>query len=122
MKKYTWSESKNDELWQHDCFDTVEECIKDAKENYDYKVGETIAVGITEPFVVSIDGSDVLERLEENAYEECGEASEGWLNTPYENIEKLSERLTECVNEWLKETDQEPSFYHIHSIRIETII
>ena len=120
MEKYTWNES-DDELWQHDCFDTVEECIKDAKENYDYKVGETITVGITEPFVVSVDGSDVLERLEENAYEECGEASERWLDYPYKDIEKLSKRLTECVNEWLKETNQEPGFYHIHSIRIETI-
>ena len=121
MKKYTWSESENDELWSHGLFDTVKECIKDAKENYDYKIGETIAVGITEPFVVNVDGSDILERLEEDAYEECGEASEGWLSCPYKDIEKLSERLTECVNEWLKETNQEPSFYHIHSISIETI-
>lgn len=119
MKKYTWNESEKDELWHHDCFDTVEECIKDAKENYGYKAGETIAVGITEPFVVSIDARDVLERLEEDAYEECGEASEGWLD--YKNIGKLSEKLTECVNEWLKETNQEPGFYRIHSISIETI-
>lgn len=121
MKKYTWSKSATDELWQHDCFDTVEECIKDAKENYGYEIGETIAIGETAGFVVNIDAIDVLERLEENAYEECGEVVEGWIDYKKSPFDKLSEKLTACVNEWLKETNQQPTFYHIHSISLETI-
>lgn len=121
MGKYTWSSNESDELWQHDCFDTVDECIKDAKENYGYAIGETIAIGETASFVVNIDAERVLENLEEDAYEECGEAAERWIDYKKGSLNKLSEKLTQCVNEWLKETEQEPSFYHITDTRVEVI-
>lgn len=114
-KQYTWSDSENDELWQHDIFNSIDECIIDAKENYLIKVEDTIAIGTVKPYVVSIDAETYLENLEEDAYEECGDAAEDWID--YESSNQLSERLTECVNQWLKETGNEPSFYKIVDVK-----
>lgn len=38
MKKYTWSFNRSDEVWNHDTFDTIEECIKNAIEECGYDV------------------------------------------------------------------------------------
>lgn len=121
MKKYTWSASANDELWQHDDFDTIEECVLDAKENYGYEAGTDIAIGEAIPFIVSVDADDIIERLEENAYEECGEASEGWIHYKQEQLDELSEILTKHVNEWLEKTKNKPTFYKIDNIISVTI-
>ena len=120
MKRYTWSRKESDELLTNDTFDTVQECIEDAKKN-GYEVGDAIAVGETKAFEVKVDAFDVIGRIEEQAFEECGEASDGWLSPRTEEVISLSERLTDCVNKWLKETGKEPKFYSINSIRIETV-
>lgn len=120
-KEYTWSYSENDELWQHDTFDSIEDCIADAKENYGIGADDTIAVGIVEPYVVSVDAETILENLEENAYEECGDAAESWIDYKKELIDQLSNRLTECVNQWLKETGNEPHFYKIVGVKTITV-
>jgi len=115
--KYTWTKSENDELWQNGTFETVEDCIADAKENYEYSAGEDIAVGVVNNFVAKVDAESVLEAIEEQAYEECGEACEGWIDYKNEAVDKLQDTLTNCLNEWLKETKQEPEFYGITNIK-----
>lgn len=117
MDKYTWSENKEDEVWGHEQFDTREECITDAKENYKMDGLETIAIGIVSPFIPYVDAEDVLEQLEIEAYEHCGEAAEDWIDCKKDEIKKLSEILTKCVNDWLVETKQSPNFYGITDIK-----
>lgn len=113
---YTWSNDKDDELWRNGCFDTIQECISEAKEE-GYKVGETIAVGETNDFKVYVDAERVLEMVQDDAYDECGEASDSWIDCRRHNLDELSDKLTDCVNEWLKETNQEPTFYYIDNIK-----
>lgn len=120
MKKYSWSFNKNDELWNQDTFDTVEECIENAKKNEVYS-GETIAVGECIPYVPYIDADDIIERIEEQAYEHAGEASEGWLSYSNDEKDRLTEQLTEVLEKWIKDTNNEPSFYHIEDIREITL-
>lgn len=116
----TWSYSETDELWQHDEFETVEECILDAKENYSMKAGEQIAIGTVYPYVVSVDIDSMLERIEEDAYEECGEASENWGITSRKHfdkeMDKLLEEVTNCVNKYLEAIGEVPKFYKIDNI------
>ena len=38
---YTWMDYPNADIWNHDTFETIQECIDDAKENYLMKQGET---------------------------------------------------------------------------------
>ena len=116
----TWSFEETDEMWTHDEFETEEECILDAKENYKMKQGEQIAIGKMYPYVVCADVESLLDRLEEDAYEECGEAAENWEITSRKHFEKerdlLQEKVTECVNEYLKAIGEEPTFYKIDDI------
>lgn len=93
-----------------------EECITEAREDYGVKSGDTIAIGEVERFTISVDAEDVLDRIKETAYELCGESSDGWLDD-YTEINSLSKNLTECVEKWLKETKQIPSFYGLKNIR-----
>ncbi|HAB60875.1 MAG TPA: hypothetical protein DCE48_09255 [Lachnospiraceae bacterium] len=121
----TWSYRETDELWQHEEFETVDECIKDAKENYGMKVGEKIAIGTVFPFEVSIDIESMLERVEELAYEECGEVSESWGITSRKlfgkEMNELQNKVTELVNEYLEIIDEKPTFYKIDNICTVTL-
>ena len=121
--EYTWEYSEDEEYWTKDVFDSVEDCLKDAKENYDIKPGETIAIG--EPFYWEpyVSAFNILERLEEDAWDECGEASEGWDTYDYtisedkKKVEELSEKLTEIVRQWLKDNGTYPTFSIINNVR-----
>lgn len=120
LEKYTWESSENAELWEHDIFETIEECIADAKENYDYKKGETVYVGETVQFSICVDAERVLENLEEESYEFAGEAADNWDAYDYKNTEELrelEEKLTEVVVNWLRKYNREPNFYQINNIR-----
>lgn len=76
---YTWMDYPNADIWNHDTFETVQECIEDAKENYLMKQGETIYIGECQNVSIGgIDLEDTLCRVEEDMYEEVGEVSEGW--------------------------------------------
>jgi len=116
MKKYTWTDNLDDELWCNGRFATVEECVADAV-SQGREPGERIAVGICEDFEPHVDAGTLLERAEEDAFEYAGEAAEGWLDfvarKGYRDEDKLQEKLDKVFKEWLEETDQMPGFYHI---------
>lgn len=116
----TWNFNKSDELWQHDEFETVDECIKDAQENYDMKIGERIAIGTIQPYKVNIDIESMLEQLEEKAYDECGEVAEDWKisNEKYytKEMEELKEKVTKLTYEYLEKIGEKPTFYKIDDI------
>jgi methylmalonyl-CoA mutase N-terminal domain/subunit len=116
---YTWETSANAEIWTHGEFETIEECVKDAKENYHMELGKKIAVGITEFYEISVDADRVLEDMEADAYDECGESAEGWnLSEPgKEAVNELTDQLTNCVKDWLKKYNNMPYFYRVVDIR-----
>jgi predicted urease superfamily metal-dependent hydrolase len=115
--KYSWSENQLDEIWEHDRFDSIEECIKDAVDNYEKKPGDQIAIGICEDYIPHVDVCALLDRANEDAYEECGEVAEDWpafiRREGYADEEKLQKKMDKVFNEWLEETNQIPGFYHI---------
>ena len=120
--KYTWEFHEGEELWYNDVFDTIEDCILDAKENYDVKSGATIVVGEPVYFEPYVDAINILEQLESDAYDECGEFSESWTLYNYQKdkdkIEELSEKLTEIVKQWLKDNGTYPTFSIIKNVRV----
>ena len=121
--KYTWEYGETD-IWQHDLFDTIEDCILDAKENYLVESGTEIVVGeavFWEPYVSA---DLILEQLAEDAYEECGEVAEDWNAYDYKSeegrksLDELSDKLTEIVKQWLKDNGTYPEFYMIKNVRV----
>lgn len=120
--KYTWETDEDAELWFRDEFDTIEDCILDAKENYCICPGETIYVGEIVPWEPYVDAYSVLEDLESEACDECGEIAESWSTfnskdkKDMEAVDSLSNKLTNVIIAWLKENHKMPDFNKIENI------
>jgi len=57
--------------------------------------------------------------VSEDAYEIVGEAAEDWPKFDrkgYRDVDKLQKKIDKAFREWLKETNQVPSFYCIHPL------
>lgn len=119
-KEYTWETSRHKEIWEHDTFETVEDCVKDYLENYaEENPQEVIFVGQCERYTFSVDGSGIIDDLEEQAYDEFGECAESWEPSMFKRVEdwaELDEQLTKVVTDWLKKHDDIPGFYKIVNI------
>lgn len=112
---YTWTYNP-DEPWPNDTFDTIEECLNEARCNPYYE-GQIIYVGEAIPYTFTVDAENMLERLGEQAFYEVGEAVGDWpYSEPSEDLDKLAEKLTECVTEWLREHNDLPSFYKVGNV------
>ena len=114
MKQYAWSQHSDDELWYGGPCDSIRECVEEAQ-GEDYEMDDTIALGLIERYEVNYDfAQDIVERLCEDAWDEVGEASDGWLDSAKRpELDKLNERILPIVREWLKEIREEPSFYKV---------
>lgn len=109
MKNYYWSFEIDSEIWMGP-EESIEDCIEDAKLR-DVKDFKSVFIGELEEHAPYIDTEMVIENLQELAYEECGECSEGYLeNVTEEQEENLREKLNDALQEWLKETNNYPSF------------
>lgn len=129
-KMYTWMHYPDAEIWKHDKFKTIQECIDDAKENYFIESGEEIYIGeCQDVYIGGIYLDDVLDRVEEYVYEEVGEVSEGWdimsrtgsYDDRYEIYEKYDRKLRELIMDYIKEIKEVPTFYKIINIQELTI-
>lgn len=114
MKQYAWSRRSDDELWYGGPCDSIRECVEEAQ-GEDYEMNDTIALGLIERYEVNYDfAQDIVERLCEDAWDEVGEASDGWLDSAKRpELDKLNEKILPIVREWLKEIHEEPSFYKV---------
>lgn len=118
-KEYSWTEDQTDDIWYHGRFDTIEECIRDAM-NSGKKPGERIAIGICEDYIPHLDADTLLDQVSADAYEEVGEVAESWpefeARKGYRDSDRLQEKIDRAFNEWLEETGQVPSFYHVQPL------
>lgn len=119
---YTWMDYPNADIWNHDTFETVQECIDDAKENYLMTQGETIYIGECQDVLIGgIDLDDTLCRVEEDMYEQVGEVSEGWdiysTNGCYADrktiYDKYNKKFRQLVMDYIEEIGETPKFYQI---------
>ena len=114
MKQYAWSRHSDDEIWYGGPCDSIRECVKEASDE-GYSSEDTIALGFIERYEVNYDfAQDIVERLCEDAWDEVGEASDGWLDSiKRPELDKLNEKLIPIIKDWLKENHEEPSFYRV---------
>jgi hypothetical protein len=113
-EKYAWSRQSDDEIWQGGPCETVKECVEEAIAD-GYDLSDTFAVGLIEPYSIDIDFADlIIERLQEDAYDEVGEVTEGWLDyVKRDDLTRLDDSLKQVINNWLKDVAEEPTFYTI---------
>ena len=126
--KYTWEQYRDADIWMHDEFDSVEECIEDARNNYEIDDG-TIYIGECEPVNIGgIDFDSVLDSVEQNMYDKVGEISEGWNITYIKGdtaraavLDKYDKKLFDLVMQYLEEIHKVPKFYTIRNIEEYTV-
>lgn len=112
---YTWNDDKDASVWFNPIFDTIKGCLEDARING--YCDDKIAIGECENFNIQIDADEILGIIQDQACELYGEVAESWCFEK-ETVDELSKRLTNCVTSWLKETKQEPDFYHIKNVKV----
>lgn len=114
MKKINWCHSSNGEDFNSDTFETREECIKDATENYGYT---SFYIGHSIGYMPCIDIGVVLEQLNEESCEQCGEYADDYLyHVSDEDKNELSDQLNAVFQAWAKKTDNEPTFFAVYNI------
>ena len=110
----TYSYSIEDELYNGE-FDSPDTAAAEAF--YDYPELEAVSVGEnrkhTAHFYVSADR--ILEDVTERAYDECGGASEDWLDGVMHNVDKKAE-LEKLVGDWLQ-AQEPPNFWRVANTR-----
>lgn len=112
--KFAWSKNKTDEIWRGGPCNTIKECAEEALAE-GYKEDDKIALGYVEPYEVnSVNSDQIIEYLQIDAYDSIGEVAEDWLNyITREQYEDLEDRVLKVVKEWLKDVNEEPTFYRI---------
>ena len=111
---YKLEEYEQDEC-VNDVFDTKEEAIKEAiKAAKEFK-SEQIYIGAAiQDAIPVIDVDEVIDNIVNDMYEAYGELAEGYLNCiKNEQALDLEKKLNAVLQEWLKNNNLEPNFYHI---------
>lgn len=115
---YTWLKDENEEMGERKCFDSIEECIKDAREN----CGDLKKFYIIEHKEVPIEGiqfKDVLNAVEICMREKCGEIADYWdissVTGEYSYrqaiYDKYNKKLEKLTKEYLKEISKATILY-----------
>ena len=127
--KYTWERYRDADIWNNDEYESIEECMEDARNNYEMDDGETIYIGECVPVeITGIDFDSVLDSVEQNMYDQVGEISEGW-NIGYIRgntnraavIEKYDKKLFDLVMQYLEEINEVPKFYKVGNVKEYTL-
>lgn len=124
MQKYSWNFNENSEIWENDAFDTVEDCIEDAKlyasKYEEIQNPEFVFVGENVEFKPFVDAEKILESIEEQASETVWEVAEDWSAYDYkksDELQELSKLLTKITISWMKEHGYYQEFYTIKRIK-----
>lgn len=123
-KLYTWSQL-NDNWENADTFETIEECIEDAKatigQYIDIKDGYTIYVGECVEPTIFADFDDVLEDVADQAENDYGEEAEDWDicydDSRKEIYDKYEKMLNILVKEYINEIGENPTFFKVENVK-----
>lgn len=126
VEKYSWSFDETAEIWRNDSHDTIDACLKEArqaiqeKEHTTPEPPEVVFIGENIPYVPLVDAESVLERLQDEAYEFAGAVGKDWDAYNYkkqDELEELAKSLTSVVIDWLERHGYAPRFWAVENIR-----
>lgn len=124
FKKCQWMfNTVGSEIWYGDYFETKEEAIAAGKEEYEGMYTRFI-VGQIEPahIPINVDAEHILENIKEVASDIVGEVADDYLkDVTTEDEHLLEKRLSVVIEEWMKEFDYTPKFFHIINTEIITL-
>lgn len=118
---YTWNFIKSEDIWWNDEYDTVEDCLKSAKKEADMDGHQKVVyIGECVHYTPEADCIDILDMMQEQAGEMCGEAGSDW--EPYDlkkkaELEELNDTLTAAICDWMKKYGYYPTCYSVQNVR-----
>lgn len=102
---------ENREWWD------AEDVLGDMYDDYE-DIPDTFAIGQTFSPSIYLDGIQTIEWLQEQVYEECGEAGETFLDyVSKEAITDLEDSLNRALQQWLDKHNLQPTCYSISNVR-----
>lgn len=120
-----WTYSSEEERWGNECFDTFDEAITAGRNSYasnkeetdeDVTVSQFFVGQISNPVAV-INVDSILETVDENYYEQCGDYAEGWHNAiAKEDTAVLEKMMHETFVQWQKLTNNKADFYKVINV------
>jgi len=87
-------------------YDTFEEAFEEALLECDPEVGDTIYIAEVHPYVPKYCAEQLIESLNEDAYEKCGDHVDCWPDVTKEQTQSLQVKLDKLINSWITETKQ----------------
>ena len=118
---YTWSFDRYADIWGNDEYDTAEECFNAAKEEAKLDECQTVVyIGECVPYIPEVDCTDILDRMQEQAGEMCGDVGGDWCAYDWhkkEELEELNDTLTSAVRDWMKKYGYYPTCCNIQNIK-----
>ena len=106
------------EVWVNDVFETKEEAIKEGIKEAKELKNKHIYIGeVVQDIIPTIEVDDVIDNIMNDMYEAYGEVAKGYLDdVKREQVKDLEKKLNVVLQEWLKDSNLEPKFYHIEGI------
>lgn len=144
-----WTFSFNEDTgWDNDLFRSPDEALEAAREaapeyadeegmepdeKANFLVNGEVFIGQRYDFEPTVDADFVIDRIQEEAYDEGGEYVGDYLDPPPrkdaearkkwdEQVADLEKRLTDVFRAWAKETGNEPNFWLVCDVITESLL
>ncbi|UUV46501.1 hypothetical protein [Bacillus phage vB_BanS-Thrax3] len=110
-----WCYSRDGEHFEGE-FETKKDAIAEAifylKEEDDDR--DYIYIGISQEIGLGVNASQIIEDLQEQAYDQAGDYADSFLTrVPREQEELLEARMNEVLHDWLKDFNHKPNFWTV---------
>lgn len=101
----------NREAWE------VEDIMGSIYDDYE-EIPDTFAIGRCYSPYTCIDPDYVIETLQEQVCEQCGEAGDSFLEAlPKPVVDELGDRLNAVLQEWMNKHDLQPTCYYLDEVQ-----
>lgn len=118
-KQYCFSFDENEGFYDSDIYDSIDECIEEAKQTFGYlNAGlEYVYIGEYTQYDAKIDVQGALEQIGECVYNEYEDVEEYLYDVEEEQVRELDIEINNIFKKWLKRHSFEPNFGSVENIR-----
>ncbi len=103
-------------------YETKEGAVEQGKEEALEEGQNEIFIGICEEYIPSISAWQVIDSIQEDAYDKLGEFSQGYLDdVSNEHREELQDKLNQVLSKWIEEHNYIPDFWSVKNVEKITI-
>jgi hypothetical protein len=92
-------------------FESYEECLAEALKELDVETGDIIHIAEVVPYVPKISATRIIEDINEDAWDKCGESVDSWPELTKIEEDELQVRVQKVVMDYLEEIKELPRFY-----------